>query len=229
MPFCSKCGKETLQDANYCRFCGNPLGGQNQGSFFKQPNKEPDAESARALEEQLLFSSEKVEIAYDNPRFHGKFKLNGNLSITDRRVLIKGFEFIYDPTYARKHLGMSILTSVSLEKSLMGDDYLRLQTYVKGAYVWVQILPLIPVSKQVWSEAESRHNFYDLRIKKPLKIEINTALAGKSDALGTAWFGPIVQRYKERGPYATYEPLQEIMQAKAVEIAALIKELEAAK
>jgi hypothetical protein len=65
---------------------------------------------------------------------------------------------------------------------------------------------------------------YQLRIKQPLSMPADVA-ATDFAVTGDEWLNPIMDHYKEKTDI-TYEPLLDIMQAKAQEISAYIKEYE---
>ena len=113
-----------------------------------------------------------------------------------------------------------VVIGASLEKAVMGQEYIKLKIYcirIGGKHPVIGFLESVPginLSKQEW----------ELRVKRPLNVA--TQLAGVALTLTTGWFGPILMHYKSKAD-VTYQPILEIFQAKALELSALCKELEA--
>jgi hypothetical protein len=237
--------------------------------------------------EQLLFSTEKVEIkphVTQAQRFVGgratprssmsgarAIDIIGAMAITDRRIFVVGmegvfskkpvlkFEAIYDPDYAKtliettkakneeitqqsqdmnmfsrakfmKEQGYSstlkILTALEPQKSLFGSESYVIQIFTchlsalgqKGKNISRTLGKI--VSFGTFDIDKIR---FELRIMKPLAT---IKLVAESAVAGTTWLYQIVNRYAGK-TNVTYAPLVDIMQAKAQEIAGLVKELEA--
>jgi len=237
--------------------------------------------------EQLLFSTEKVEIkphvtqaqrlvggrATPRSSMSGAraININGAMAITDRRVFVVGtegvfskkpvlkFEAIYDPEYARtliettkakneeitqqsqdmnvfsrakfmKEQGftsaLKLLTGLEPQKSLFGGDCYVIQIFTchlsglgqKGKNISRTVGKI--VSFGTFDIDKIR---FELRIKQPLSLIKET---GEKMVAASTWLYPIINRYVGK-TNVTYAPLVDIMQAKANEIAGLVKELEA--
>jgi hypothetical protein len=148
-------------------------------------------------------------------------------AITDRRFLLArgeaiDFEAVYDPNSTKKYIesaraknepgSVTILTAAKLYKRLL--TALDFDT----AKVWVDIPRGV----------EIRKNKYELYLFKPLSthIDFRTMKAALLDSGATTWFTPIMRNYMKKAN-ARYEPLLELVQAKAQEMSGLVKELEA--
>jgi hypothetical protein len=192
--------------------------------------------------EQLLFSSERAKIyrilgwgpfqsrtGRKNPLLSLLTEPFGRpFAITDRRILLAGweaveFEAVYDPNSAKKYAEstrakneagvMVILTAAKLYKRLL--TALDFDTAVVGI--------------NIPSGVSIRKEKYELVLFKPLRTHVDF-LTTKAEILDsdstTFWFTPIIRNYMEKVD-VRYDPLLELVQAKAQEMSDLVKELEA--
>lgn len=234
-------------------------------------------------EEQLLFSTEKVEIKphlSQAQRLAGgrvsqtRPPITGAMAITDRRIFVVAmegvfskkpalkFEAIYDSGYAEQliettkakneeitqqsqGMGMfarakfmkeqgfrgdlKILTAANLQKGLIGGENLVLQIFTvhmsslgqKGKNIARKIGKIVSYGTFDLDKIQ-----FELRIKRPLSLSTKAVMAGSLLTGNVIMYG-ILKAYEGK-TNVTYGPLLDIMQAKAQEIAGLVKDFEAA-
>ncbi len=107
------------------------------------------------------------------------------------------------------------------KKGLVGGEYLQLSSY---------LVDLVSFRRKFIGLLANRHLLYDLRFLQPL------SLSGVASAVGvgaialpfSTWLVPIKAHTKETS-HMSYQPILDIVQAKAAELATLTKELENTK
>jgi hypothetical protein len=67
---------------------------------------------------------------------------------------------------------------------------------------------------------------WEVRLKRPLGIATSAMLLGLTVTPSAQWFAPILLHYKGKANI-NYEPILDILQARAEELSGLVKELEA--
>ncbi len=139
-------------------------------------------------------------------------------------------------------ISVDILTDVNFDRGILARNNLFLQIYhaftdsdmrkaiENGRKANESLAETAPGVSNLLAELASSVGFTlvsstcQLRIKQPLSMPADVAAMDFAVA-GDEWLVPIVDHYKEKTDI-TYGPLLEIMQAKAPEISAYIKEYE---
>lgn len=249
MPYCPKCGAPATEGAAFCTTCGYALTGTSVSAGPRENLAPVNSEIAEYLmsDEQLLFWTEKAELKAQGSN---SVPLIGPLAITDRRLFVASkrpkviHKMYYDSTYARQFAAaarernlqakasktsngrveyLPLLTGAELKKGLVGGPYLSLSTHVVDFSAMRQKMFSNWLVKTFVAKEVTRYN---LRILKPLTLGAKLGLAGLfvSGPAGL-WLTPIVGHFKEKAN-VTYEPILEIFQAKANELAGLVKEID---
>jgi hypothetical protein len=142
------------------------------------------------------------------------------------RVFSRG-KFMAEQGY-QTHL--NVLTTARLQKGTFGGESLLLKVY--RVYVAEDIRKQMKFRARLFGDKhvmKINEMLWDLRIKRPLSIATGAAVLGLAlTPLAPAqWFGAILLHYKGKANIS-YEPILDILQAKAEELSGLVKQLEAA-
>lgn len=161
------------------------------------------------------------------------------------KPLAKKVSMISRSKWLKQHgyrISVDILTDVNLDRGILARNNLFLQIYhaftdsdmrkaiENGRKANESLAETAPGVSNLLGELASSVGFTlvsstcQLRIKQPLSMSADVA-AMDFAVEGDEWLVPIVDHYKEKTDI-TYGPLLEIMQAKAPEISAYIKEYE---
>jgi hypothetical protein len=120
---------------------------------------------------------------------------------------------------------VNVITGARLEKAVLGDEYVKLKIFKVFLGQRTGLGFTNSMMKVTSLGTHSVYNFeYELRIKKPMSIMASAAVLGSG--LVDPFLCKMINNYKSKANI-TYEPLLEIVQAKASELSQIIKELEA--
>jgi hypothetical protein len=125
---------------------------------------------------------------------------------------------------------LNVLTTARLQKGTFGGESLLLKVY--KVHLLEDVIKQRKFQAKLFGEKhvmKINEMLWDLRLKRPLSIATGAALLGLAlTPLAPAqWFGAILAHYKGKANIS-YQPILDILQAKADELSGLVKELEAA-
>lgn len=163
------------------------------------------------------------------------------MGITDHRLFLVSwgrlaFQLYYDPDFVRQMAleerrnldqkrqtagQVHILIGAELKKGLVGGEYLLLSSH---------LVDLVSFRRKFIGLMANRNLKYDLHLLKPWTLSAVATTATVSAAVlpFAAFLAPVVAAAKQN-PNMPYQPILDIVRAKATELSTLTKELENTK
>jgi hypothetical protein len=131
-------------------------------------------------------------------------------------------KFLQEQGYKRS---VNVITGASLEKAKLGEEYLKLKIFkvFLGKRIGLGFVNSM-MKVNTLGTYDAFNSEFELRIKKPMSILASAMVLGS--ALVDPFLCKMIYSYKSK-TNITYEPLLEIVQAKASALSQIIKELEA--